>query len=260
MSSASWARFSSSQNTAGLPVTRARFTPSFTQFWIGASFTWHMRKMSPALPGCSINASPDAVSTTMVPSPGNSNVLSCEPYSSAFCAINPMLDTLPMVFGSRAPLALQKSIVAWYTPAYDRSGMTAFVSRVCPALSHIWPELRIIAGMEASMMTSDGTCKLVMPRSESTMARSGPAAKAASIAAFNFACVSAGRLSIFFTTSPQPLRESTPAASSSALHPSKTGAKNASTNTPNRIGSDTFIMVAFRCSEKRTLLALASAI
>ena len=31
-----------------------------------------------------------------------------------------------------------------------------------------------MAGMEASMMTSLGTCRLVMPRSESTIASGGP--------------------------------------------------------------------------------------
>ena len=35
-----------------------------------------------------------------------SNVLSCDPYSSAFCAINPTLDTLPIVVTSNAPCSL----------------------------------------------------------------------------------------------------------------------------------------------------------
>ena len=39
MSWASWARFLSSQKTAGAPVIRARVTASFTQSRIGASFT-----------------------------------------------------------------------------------------------------------------------------------------------------------------------------------------------------------------------------
>ena len=33
-----------------------------------------------------------------------------------------------------------------------------------------------MAGIEASMMTSLGTCRLVMPLSESTMATAGPVA------------------------------------------------------------------------------------
>ncbi len=49
MSSASWPRLASSQNTAGVLVRRARRTPSLTQSRIGSSFTWHMRKTSPLL-------------------------------------------------------------------------------------------------------------------------------------------------------------------------------------------------------------------
>ncbi len=37
-----------------------------------------------------------------------------------------------------------------------------------------------MAGIEASTITSDGTCRLVMPLSESTMASSGPSASSAS--------------------------------------------------------------------------------
>ncbi|CAB4723962.1 unannotated protein [freshwater metagenome] len=54
--------------------------------------------------------------------------------------------------------------------------MTALVFCSPPALFHMFPEVRIIAGIDASMMTSLGTCRLVMPRSESTMARSGAVA------------------------------------------------------------------------------------
>ena len=39
-------------------------------------------------------------------------VLSWEPYSSAFCAIRPTFGTLPMVVGSNAPLVLQKLIIS----------------------------------------------------------------------------------------------------------------------------------------------------
>ena len=51
--------------------------------------------------------------TRTVPSAGIWKVLSCEPYSSAFCAIRPTLGTLPIVAGSNAPFALQSSITAW---------------------------------------------------------------------------------------------------------------------------------------------------
>ncbi len=61
--------------------------------------------------------------------------------------------------------------------------MTALVSCCLPSLFHIWPDVLIMAGMEASMMTSDGTCRLVIPLSESTMARSGPFSYAAMMSA-----------------------------------------------------------------------------
>ncbi len=54
------------------------------------------------------------------------------------------------------------------------------VSASLPSGPHMWPEVRIMAGMEASTMTSLGTCRLVMPLSESTMARAGPSASSAS--------------------------------------------------------------------------------
>ena len=61
--------------------------------------------------------------------------------------------------------------------------MTAKVSCSSPAAFHMCPEVRIIAGIEASTITSDGTCRLVMPLSEFTMANAGPFARAASKAA-----------------------------------------------------------------------------
>ena len=61
--------------------------------------------------------------------------------------------------------------------------MTARVSALSPSAFHSLPPFLIMAGMEASMMTSLGTCRLVMPRSESTMFRCGPAARSASMEA-----------------------------------------------------------------------------
>ena len=43
---------------------------------------------------------PDSSTTRTVPVAGISNVLSCEPYSSAACAIRPTLGTEPIVAGS----------------------------------------------------------------------------------------------------------------------------------------------------------------
>jgi hypothetical protein len=53
------------------------------------------------------------------------------------------------------------------------SGITAFVSFGRPSGPHILPPLRIIAGIEASTMTSLGTWKLEIPFAESTIATSG---------------------------------------------------------------------------------------
>jgi hypothetical protein len=50
------------------------------------------------------------------------------------------------------------------------------VSYSLPSVPYILPEVRSAAGMEASMMTSLGTCRLVIPLSEFTMATGGCAA------------------------------------------------------------------------------------
>ncbi len=97
---ASWARSSSSQNTAGSPVARARVTASLTQSRIGSSLVWQARKMSPLATGCSISTLPFWSTRRTVPAAGSSKVLSWEPYSSAFCAIRPTFGTEPMVDGS----------------------------------------------------------------------------------------------------------------------------------------------------------------
>src|SRR5829696_8390162 len=51
--------------------------------------------------------------------------------------------------------------------------MTALASCCSPSAFHICPDVRIIAGIEASMITSLGTCRFVIPRSESTIAIRG---------------------------------------------------------------------------------------
>ena len=98
---------------AACPVARARVTASFTQSRIGRSRVRHMRQMSPGSTTCSVRMWPLPSTTRIVPGVAISNVLSCEPYSSAACAISPTFDTLPIVGTSNAPFALQSSIVAW---------------------------------------------------------------------------------------------------------------------------------------------------
>ncbi|MNQ91608.1 hypothetical protein D3C85_1069980 [compost metagenome] len=110
ITSASWARAGSSQNTAGVLLARARLTASLTQSWIGASLTWHIRQMSPVSTACSSRTWPLSSVTRTTPSVGIWKVLSWEPYSSACWAIRPTLGTLPMVTGSKAPCFLQSSM------------------------------------------------------------------------------------------------------------------------------------------------------
>ena len=100
MSSRSWARVSSSQNTAGVWDARARVTASFTQSRTGTSLVWQARQMSPASTSWESRVSPAEFFTATVPAASMMNVLSCEPYSSAFCAMRPTFGTVPMVVGS----------------------------------------------------------------------------------------------------------------------------------------------------------------
>ena len=110
-----------------------------------------------------------------------SKVLSWLPYSSAFCAIRPTFGTEPMVAGSKAPL---RAAVVEDDLVDPRRSCCPAGPRGCrppaPSGPHMWPEVRIMAGIEASTMTSHGTCRLVMPLSESTIASAGPSASSAS--------------------------------------------------------------------------------
>ena len=92
----------------------------------------------------------------------------------------------------------------------------AIVSWSSSFLFHIRPPSRTTLGMEASTMTSFGTCRLVMPRRALTIAKSGrvsyTAATSASISAF----FSAGSRSSLASTSARPLLTLAPIASRSA--------------------------------------------
>ena len=137
--------------------------------------------------------------------------------------------------------------------------MTALQSCVLPSASHICPDWRIIAGIEASTMMSLGTWRLVMPRSESTIARLGPAAHHlgdrpldllpllgrelgdhGQHAAPAVVGVGAGRLEHVAEAARTPARS------------------RRCTACPNRIGSDTFIIVALRWTENSTPCRRAS--
>ena len=100
ISTASCARVSSSQNTAGVAEARARLTASLTQSRTGTSLVWQARQMSPSKTWCSMSTPPVASRIWTWPAALISKVLSWEPYSSAAWAIRPTFGTVPMVVGS----------------------------------------------------------------------------------------------------------------------------------------------------------------
>ena len=130
----------------------------------------------PAATSCSISVGRRRRRRGRVPGAGISKVLSCEPYSSAAWAISPTFGVVPIVAGSNAPCAGSRRPSRRTAARSAWSGITNFVSCCSPWAFHIWPEARIAAGIEASMITSLGTCRLVIPRSESTIASAGPSA------------------------------------------------------------------------------------
>ena len=181
-SSASWARVSSSQNTAGAPVARARADgepdPVLDRRVLGLAGAPDVARLRPRARSASSPSRVDDADACRRAS--ISKVLSCEPYSSAACAISP-------TFGRRAHRRRVERAVA---PAVvDRLGVERRVGVVgdhelgvlllAVRRSTSGPEARIAAGIEASMITSLGTCRLVMPRSESTIASAGPVRRVA---------------------------------------------------------------------------------
>ena len=107
-------------------------------------------------------------------------------------------------------------------------------------------------------MTSDGTCRLVMPRSESTIASRGPSAIPASTAALMASA--SGIVAAAASSVPRPSLGLMSAAARTSPNSSNSAGKNARTAWPKMIGSETFIIVALRWTENRTSSALARAI
>ena len=168
---------------------------------------------------------------------------------ATFCAISPTFDTLPIVATSNAPFFWQSAMHAWYIGPYERSGMRHLTSSSSPALFHIRPESRTTTGIDASMITSEGTCRLVMPRSESTIASDGRVAYAASMSASIALRSASGRLLIFSYSAARPLFGLTPALASASACFEKTSLKKTVSTWPKRIGSEIFIIVDLRWSE-----------
>jgi len=84
ISSASCALFSSNQNTAGIPSIFVLSTVKRTQSRIGISLTRDILQISPASHSKLIITVPSSAATVTVPDSASSNVVGCEPYSSAF--------------------------------------------------------------------------------------------------------------------------------------------------------------------------------
>ena len=70
---------------------------------------------------------------------------------------------------------------------------------------------------------------------------------------------SCGSEAIFARTSPKPFCTSTPRSANKSPYFSNKGLKNAFTPCPKIIGSETFIIVAFKCNENRTPAVFAEA-
>ena len=135
--------------------------------------------------------------------------------------------------------------------------MTARVSALFPAASHSLPPFLIMAGMEASIMTSLGTCRFVMPWSESTMLRRGPVASSASMEAR--IAPPSGRRPRPARMEARPSSGRRPAAARASPWAAKVLGRAARTAWPKMRGSETFIMVALRWMEKRMSSSLAAA-
>ena len=99
-----------------------------------------------------------------------------------------------------------------------------------------------------------------MPFESSTMASSGPSSSPCSTASAMALPFSPPSFSAPERMLARPLLGSSPASRSTSPCSANSLGKNACTAWPKMIGSETFIIVAFRCSEKSTPSSLARAI
>ncbi len=104
------------------------------------------------------------------------------------------------------------------------------------------------------MITSLGTCRLLMPLSESTIASGGPSARPCWTAALMAS--PSGSDSTAESSAPRPSFGEMSAAFSCSPYCSNSVGKNACTAWPKMIGSETFIIVALRCTDSSTSVGL----
>ena len=251
---ASWARVSSSQNTAGAPVARARRdrerdpVADRRRPWSGTRA--RCRRPRPRARAAS---SPSASTTRTRPGVGDLERLVVR--AVLLGRLRHQADVRRRAHRRRIERAVAPAVVDGLG-VQRRVGVVGDHELACPAARrrafHIWPEARIAAGIEASMITSLGTCRLVIPRSESTIASAGPSRRRRRSPRRRRRARprAAGRA----RRAARRARRSalTPAAASASPCSANRSAKYARTAWPKMIGSDTFIIVAFRCTENST--------
>ncbi len=259
---ASWARASSSQNTAGAPVARARVTASLTQSRIGTSLVWQARQMSPA-----VDLVLDQDVARRVDHAHHAGGRDLEGLVVAAVLLGRLghqADVGHRAHRGRVEGAVRAAVVDDDLVDAGVATVRDHRERVVPPRRrgpHMWPEVRIIAGIDASTITSLGTCRLVMPLSESTIAMAGPSAQAGLDRRLDRGALVAGSVRDGLEDGTEAVvrgrRRRRRAARRTARRPS---GKNTRTTWPKMIGSETFIMVALRCTENSTPSALARAI
>ena len=137
--------------------------------------------------------------------------------------------------------------------------MTARVSASLPSGPHMWPEVRIMAGIEASTITSDGTCRLVMPLVGVDHGQRRTVGEPLLDGRLDLGALGQRRRGRRGCRRGRRSARGPPAASTSP-YCSKTSGKKARTTWPKMIGSETFIIVALRWTENSTSSSLARAI
>ena len=190
-----------------------------------------------------------------MPSPAIWKVLSCEPYSSAACAIRPTLGTLPMVAGSNAPLRLavvdHHLVDAGVAAVRDhRLGVLQLAVRV----PHAAASRGSSPASRRRRSRRCGTCRLVMPLSELTIASARALRVQRGDVGLDRAALGLRQLRQAWRTGRRCRcsGRSRAAASARGVLLQHRRGRSARTAMPNMIGSETFIIVAFRCSENST--------
>ena len=232
-------------------------TASSTQSWIGASLVWHMRQMSPASTSCSSSVAPASSTTRTVPAAAISKVLSCEPYSSAFCAIRPTFGVVPIVAGSKAPCSRQWSTVS---RVQRRVGGVGDHELGVLLLAGGVPHLAGGADRRRHRGVDDHVARHVQVRDAAVGVdhRDRRAGGEAARSPRDRVALASGAFDALSRRA-RPSLGLTPAARGSAPCAANSSPTKARTAWPKMIGSETFIIVAFRWTEKSTPCSLASA-